>query len=226
PTASEQGSDTGAFTLSRTGSTAAALTVDLVLSGSAQPGSDYAPMTTPVTFPAGASRIQVTITPANDAAGEAAETVHLAAADPSILSGPYVATVTLTNPLPVAGFYTVSPCRLADTRQAAGPEGGPPLAAGATRVFTVGGLCGIPAEATAISVNVTVVNPGAAGFFTLYPPGAPRPLVAALNFQAGQVRTNNAIVPLAGMPPGLAVFYGGAASATADVVLDVNGYFR
>jgi acetyl esterase/lipase len=226
PTASEQGGDSGAFTLSRTGSTAAALTVDLVLSGSAQPGTDYAPVATPVTFPAGASRIQVTISPLNDAAGEMAETVHLAAAGPAILSGPYVATVTLTNPLPVAGFYTLPPCRLADTRQAAGPQGGPPLAAGATRVFTVGGVCGVPAEATAISVNLTVANPGAAGFLTLYPPGVPRPQTSVINFRAGQVRGNNAIVPVAGMPPGLAVFYSGAAASTVDVILDVNGYFR
>jgi acetyl esterase/lipase len=225
PTASEAGGDTGAFTLSRTGSTAAALTVDLVLSGSAQPGTDYAPVATPVTFPANASRIQVTITPENDGAGEAAETVHLAAADPAILSGPYVATVTLTNPLPLTGFYAVPPCRLADTRLAAGPGGGPPLAAGATRVFTLGGVCGIPAEATAVSLNVTVVNPGAAGFLTLYPPGVPRPITSTLNFQPGQARGNNALLPLAGMPPGLAVYYG-AASGTVDVILDVNGYFR
>jgi hypothetical protein len=211
------------------------LTVDFVLSGSAQAGTDYAPVTTPVTFPAGASRIEVTITPLTDAANEMGETVHLAASGPGILTGPYVATVTLTHPTPVAGFYTVTPCRLADTRAADGPEGGPPLSAGgaggagATRVFTAGGLCGIPAEATALSVNVTVVNPQAAGFLTLYPAGTARPTTASLNFTAGQVRTNNAIVPLAspspGMPPGLAVYYGGA-TGTADVVLDVNGYFR
>jgi hypothetical protein len=87
------------------------------------------------------------------------------------------------------------------------------------------GVCGIPAEATAVSLNVTVVNPGAAGFLTLYPPGVPRPITSTINFQPGQVRGNNAILPLAGMPPGLAVYYG-AASGTVDVILDVNGYFR
>ncbi len=78
PTAGE-GGDTGTFTLSRTGSTSAALTVDLVLSGSAQAGTDYAPVATPVTFPAGSSRIEVTITPVTDGANEPGETVHLAA---------------------------------------------------------------------------------------------------------------------------------------------------
>lgn len=226
PTASTQGGDPGAFTLSRTGSTASPLTIGIVLSGTAQAGTDYAAVPSTVTFPANASRVVVTITPLSGAPGGMAKTVHLAADDPAVLSGPYVATVTLAEPLPVAGFYTVPPCRLADTRQAAGPSGGPALGANTERVFTVGGVCGIPNEATALSANITVVNPGAAGFLTLYPPGTARPLTAALNFQAGQVRTNNAIVPLAGTPPGLAVFYGGAAGTTADVVIDVNGYFR
>jgi len=222
PTASEAGGDTGTFTLSRTGSTSNPLTVDLVFSGSAQAGTDYAPVSTPVTFAAGASRLQVTITPLADGT-EPTETLHVAAADATVLSGPYVATVTLYPSL--AGFYTVPPCRLVDTRQANGPEGGPPLAAGASRVFPVAGACGIPAEATAVSLNVTVVNPQADGFLTLYPDGVSRPLASTLNFRAGQVRANNAILPLGGSPASLAVFYG-AASGTADVLVDVNGYFR
>jgi acetyl esterase/lipase len=219
PTASEVGGDTGTFTLSRTGSTAASLSVAIARSGTAQDGVDYTHVASPVSFPANASRIQLTITPLSDAAAEPTETVHLAAADPAVLSGPYVATVTLTDAAAVNGFYTVPPCRLADTRQT-----GSPLAAGTSRTFTVGGLCGIPAEATAVSVNVTVVNPTAGGFLTLYPPDLPRPTAAAVNFSAGQVRTNNAIVALSSMAD-LAAYYG-AASGTTDVVLDVNGYFR
>jgi acetyl esterase/lipase len=228
PTASESGgniADNGAFTLSRTGSTTAALTVDLILSGTAQEGTDYATVTTPVTFPANASRVVVTIDPLSDSSNEAAETVHLAASGPAILAGPYVATVTLIEQVPVAGYYTVLPCRIVDTRQGAGPQGGPALAAGSSRVFTVGGFCGIPSDASTVSLNVTVVGPAAAGFLTLYPAGAPRPTAAALNFTAGQVRTNNSIVPLSGMPPGLSIYYG-AATGQADVILDVNGYFR
>jgi hypothetical protein len=223
PTAAEQGPDPGTFTLSRTGSTGSPLTVDLVLSGSAEEGTDYAWITTPVTFAAGASRVQVTITPLADTPGEPMETVHLAASGTAILAGPYVPTVTLAPSL--AGFYTVTPCRLVDTRQAAGPQGGPALAAGSSRVFTVAGSCGVPAEATAVSLNVTVANPGASGFFTLYAAGTQRPMTSTLSFQAGQVRGNNAIVSLAGAPPGLAVFYS-AGGGTADVILDVNGYFR
>ena len=42
-----------------------------------------------------------------------------------------------TNPLPLVA---VTPCRIADTRNAAGPYGGPELAANMTRNFTIPGV--------------------------------------------------------------------------------------
>jgi hypothetical protein len=123
------------------------------------------------------------------------------------------------------GYFTVSPCRLADTRGATGPQGGPALAAGASRTFTVGGLCGIPPEATAVAVSVTAVQPTTAGFLTLYQAGGSRPATSSINFSAGQVRSNEAIVRITGAPLGLTIFYG-AATGTTNVVLDINGFFR
>jgi len=49
----------------------------------------------------------------------------------------------------------VTPCRVVDTRGAVGPWGGPSLQPSASRDFTLGGRCGIPADAIAVAANVT-----------------------------------------------------------------------
>ncbi len=120
-------------------------------------------------------------------------------------------------------FYTVTPCRLVDTRDPAGPRGGPSLVAGADRTFPVGGVCGIPPTARALSVNLTVTAPTVPGFLTLFPSGGASPLASTINFRAGQTRSNNAIVTLG--PDGGIVVRAGMASGGAQVILDVNGYF-
>jgi hypothetical protein len=136
-------------------------------------------------------------------------------------------TVTPTPTPPVATqFHTLAPCRITDTRNPAGPFGGPPLAAGAARNFPVAGICGVSATAKAVAVNVTVVQPSAAGFLTLYPAGTMAPSTSTLNFRAGIVRGNNAITPL-GSGGQITVVYGVAAGpATTHFLLDVTGYFE
>lgn len=75
--ASEDGS-TGTFTITRTGSTSAALLVYFGWSGSATLGTDFtASATSPVTIPAGASSVTVTVTPVSDALTEGNETAIL-----------------------------------------------------------------------------------------------------------------------------------------------------
>jgi len=60
---------------------------------------------------------------------------------------------------PGMGFYVLPPCRVVDTRSANGPFGGPALAAGASRTFTVQGQCGVPADAVSVATNLTVTQP-------------------------------------------------------------------
>lgn len=125
-------------------------------------------------------------------------------------------------PVAAADFFTLTPCRAADTRNAAGPYGGPALAAGGTRTFVLLGRCLLPATALAVSVNVTVVSPSAAGFLTLFPTGQGAPSSSTINFRAGQTRANNAILTLGG-GGGIDVL---SAQAAVHFVLDVNGYFE
>jgi hypothetical protein len=127
------------------------------------------------------------------------------------------------TPLPF-GFYTLEPCRVADTRDPTGPFGGPSLQAGAVRTFTMTGRCGVPTEATAVSVNVVVTEPGGPGHLTVFPAGSPLPLASTLNYVSGQTRANNAIVPI-GAGGGISVLCG-QSSGTAQFIVDVNGYFQ
>jgi|SRR5580693_5433343 hypothetical protein len=127
---------------------------------------------------------------------------------------------------PVPGFHTVSPCRLIDTRNLAGPLGGPALQPGVPRLFVVTGVCGVPSSAQALSVNLTVVQPAAAGELLLLPSDqSVLPLLGVLSFGAGQTRANNAVLRLAADgSDGLVAE--GVSTGSADLVLDVNGYFQ
>jgi hypothetical protein len=122
-------------------------------------------------------------------------------------------------------FYTVVPCRLLDTRATQGPYGGPALPAGADRVVTAAGRCGIPAGAKAVSLNVTAVAPGAGGNLRFFPGDGTAPDASALNFDAGRTRGNNAVVMLASSGSG-ALGVRNSCTANVHVVIDVNGYFR
>ena len=145
-------------------------------------------------------------------------------------------TATATDPggntsefsacIPLAAvYYSLTPCRVVDTRRPAGPYGGPSLPAGANRTFVFGGQCGVPATALAVALNVVAVLPtDGPGFLTLYPGGTPQPLAATMNYNLGKIRANNAIIPL-GSSADLAV-HCGQGTGSVDMVIDVNGYFQ
>jgi hypothetical protein len=74
------------------------------------------------------------------------------------------------------GLILVPPCRVADTREANGPLGGPSLAAGETRSFPIAaGACNIPGDAAAYSLNVTVMPYEPLSYLTMWPTGQPMP---------------------------------------------------
>jgi hypothetical protein len=120
---------------------------------------------------------------------------------------------------PTAGslrFYPVNPCRIADTRAAQAPV----MTGGSARAFPVGGRCGVPADARAFAMNVTVVPRGPLSYLTLWPTGGVQPFVSTLNSFKGRILANAALVP-AGANGNVSVFV----TDTTDVILDINGYF-
>jgi hypothetical protein len=118
-------------------------------------------------------------------------------------------------------YYAVPACRVLDTRPASA------LQSGVSRLFEIGGACGIPTTATSVAVTVTVVGPTGSGHVTLFPAGSPVPAVSTINFAAGQTRSNNAVLSLSGDAIGSI----GAQASLANggqvhLVLDVNGYWE
>jgi hypothetical protein len=138
-------------------------------------------------------------------------------------TGLYTLMVANCSVPPVTGYYTLVPCRLADTRDPAGPYGGPALQAGGTRDFVMAGRCGIPAYAIAIAVNVTVTQPTALGHVIIYPQGVAQPATSTINYGAGQTRANNAIVQVGASRSISATC--GQGSGTTHFIIDVVGYF-
>lgn len=122
-------------------------------------------------------------------------------------------------------FYTLTPCRLVDTRNANGPLGGPALQPFSQRTFALAGSCGVPATAKALSVNLSVVNTTAGGFLTAFPADRSLPTASSINFAASQIRSNNAVLPLSADGSRAVTVHVGSAGALHFIV-DVTGYFE
>jgi hypothetical protein len=98
-TATEGGTDTGTFTLARTGNTASALSIGLAIGGTATNATDYQSVATSFTLPAGSASATLTVTPLDDAQIEGPETVTLTlqAGTAYTLGSPSTATVTIND---------------------------------------------------------------------------------------------------------------------------------
>jgi hypothetical protein len=149
----------------------------------------------------------------------------------SVLSVAAATGLSLTTPVVQAAgpfqYHPLTPCRIADTRGAQAPV----MAPQQDRSFQVQGFgaCGVPSGAKAVSLNITVTQPTAPGYLTLYPSNVTRPTnVSSINFVPGDTVANGAIVPIgpAGLPPSadLRVFAG--TTGSVHVILDVSGYFQ
>jgi hypothetical protein len=120
------------------------------------------------------------------------------------------------------GFVGVSPARLLDTRDGTGGIGGR-FASGDRRDLAVAGRGGVPADASAVAVNVTAVNPGSAGFVTVWPSGTAMPLASSLNTSPGRTQPNLVVAKLGAK--GSISLYDYADFGGTDLLVDVVGYF-
>ena len=132
-----------------------------------------------------------------------------------------LAVAAVSVPTSPIAFVGIAPCRLADTRGNGftGFFGPPSMAAQAPRVFPVAGNCGIPVTAKAVSANMAVTNTSGPGFISVWPGGDPQPvpLVASLNYSAGQTIATAVLAPLGN--GGITVY----ALVGLDLIIDVNG---
>jgi uncharacterized repeat protein (TIGR01451 family) len=157
-------------------------------------------------------------------AGASGAIVNTAAVDGNEFdpqTGDNAADAMLSLPM---DYYTLTPCRLVDTRLADGPLGGPVLAANVARDFVLAGACGIPADAAAVVLNVTAIGPTAAGSVQIYKAGG-TPLAGGgtVYYRAGVTRAGNGIVTLGA--GGTVTALAKQPAGTVHLILDVAGYF-
>ncbi|MDP9121842.1 MAG: PKD domain-containing protein [Acidobacteriota bacterium] len=121
-----------------------------------------------------------------------------------------------------ANFYTVTPCRVLDTRA------GQPVLSGAAplAINVLAAGCGIPVNARAVAANLTVVGPTGQGYLTLFPGNYPMPATSSLSFKAGVTRANSAVQELATDGSStLAAIASVAGAGSLHLLVDVSGYF-
>jgi hypothetical protein len=126
------------------------------------------------------------------------------------------------RPAPIAQagrFIPVTPFRLLDTREPGSVHVGA-LTSGQQIDLDVAALAGLPADATAAALKVTVTDSLASGFWTVFPTGTTRPLASNLNVVGiGTTIANQVIAPLSAGRTTVFAQYGG------HLVVDLVGWF-
>ena len=115
---------------------------------------------------------------------------------------------------PAANFGSLNPARLLDTR------GSSIAGAGVTTSLVVANRGGVPADARAVTLNVTSTGSVGAGYATVYPCGTPRPNASNLNFAPGQT-VANAVTAEVGAGGAVCIYN----DAATHLIVDVNGYY-
>ena len=127
-----------------------------------------------------------------------------------------------------SSFVPITPCRLVDTRPAPETVGSRAVPVGVNDTFVVqvtgsNGNCVIPATATGVSLNVTVIVPSSSSFLTVFPSDKPRPLTANLNWVANQAPTPNAVTAALSADGKVSVYN---LSGTVNLTVDVVGFYE
>jgi hypothetical protein len=120
-----------------------------------------------------------------------------------------------------SSFVPVSPIRILDSRPASSTGFVGPLTAGQTHTFQVTGVAGVPANATAVVLNVTATDTSEASFMTVFPAGTVRPTASNLNWAGGVTIPNLVTVKIGAA--GKVTVYNSVGST--NVIVDVSGYY-
>jgi hypothetical protein len=112
-----------------------------------------------------------------------------------------------------SGYYSIQPTRVLDTRVSKTTL----APGGTTRVYF-----GSYNSASAVALNVTVADAAKDGHITAYPDGAAEPDTSNVNFSAGQIAQNEAIVRTGA--DGY-VDFANASTGSTDLIVDITGDF-
>jgi Glycosyl hydrolases family 43 len=114
------------------------------------------------------------------------------------------------------GLVATAPVRALDTRETGRCVGEQ------AQTITMRSRNSVPADAAAVALNVTVTEPTASGFLTVWPTGSPRPSTSNLNFEGGQTIANMVTVKVGGN--GSIKFASNL--GCPHVIVDIAGYYR
>ncbi len=126
-------------------------------------------------------------------------------------------------------YTSIEPARVCDTRNYAASElnnpcnvnGASALQPGQIlNVSVVRALSGVPADAVAVTANITVTDTTSSGYLTVWPQGEPQPLASTLNFAPNNTVAN--LVNVGVSPSGMISIYN--FSGSTDVIVDIVGY--
>jgi hypothetical protein len=123
-----------------------------------------------------------------------------------------------------SSYVPITPLRVLDTRPAyhIGLSGG--FTASIPRSWQVNTVGTIPADAIAVTGNVTVVSQTASGYVSITAAATANPTSSTINFPTGDTRANNLTVPV-GSDGKLSAVFKAPAGKTTHLIFDVTGYF-
>ncbi len=187
---------------------------------SVTPTATNVPQSSSLNFPVGDVRANNVTVPLSSSGGLSA--VYKAATGKTAdlvfdVTGYFVAADT------GATLHPMTPARVLDTRTSRGLAGR--FVSGTPRTLVIGGTWAIPPTATAIVGNLTVTGQSAQGYLSVTRLPTATPATSTLNFPFGDTRANGLVAPLSGTGALSIVFKSSTAGATAQVILDVTGYF-
>jgi hypothetical protein len=209
---------------------AIAVTGNLAVTGQTSAGfislttvADNAPATSTLNFPAGDTRANGVTVPLGPGGTLGITYVAKPGARADVV---FDVTGYFVNDATGATYIPVTPNRLVDSRQ---PGSVTKLFTNVAQTFDVANkattiAANIPADAIAVTGNLTVTGQTAAGYFSLTTVADNNPATSTLNFPVGDVRANGVTITL-GSGQTLSVTYVAKGGATAQVVFDVTGYF-
>ena len=146
---------------------------------------------------------------------------------PTVVTPPTPPTIAPTPaPTPVydrsaaSGYSPVTPLRLLDTRDGTGGRA-TALRRGETLPVHLADRYGVPADATAVVLNVTAVAPTANTYLLAWSGASPMPVATSMTAPAGRVTAGLVVTKLD--PAGNCALYHHAGDV--DLVIDLVGYF-
>ncbi len=124
-------------------------------------------------------------------------------------------------------YTSVTPQRIADTRDGTGGVAATPVPAGGSITFSTAGVDGIPSSGvSAVAESIAASNPATTGSLSAYPAGGTDPNNVVLNFNGGDSQDNDLIAPLvSAVSPAGQETITNHSNGTVDVVVTALGYY-